>query len=331
MSWRASAYVKELVVCPNGERITQAEKLVALVLADSHQDKGAAYTFPAMKMIAEDSLMDPRVCRRHLGALERKGVIARLRAQNQGRGQVTFYRFPALDGPKEGGHGVPLSAVEKRARFLAQKEDRRRTEGGQKEDKSRTLHIEEQEQEQKQIQVPPPNPLDREGDGATEKNEHTSKTETSADSVAIDGDAERAVELDAREGMELPRSADGLGAGGTQQARGAGGAAPDAPGAALVSAVDQVMQGCGFTARRMRRVLGEQLALEADKGEPVPTAALHMIAQWKSYVEHGPLQKARWGPQRFFAEGHWRDARGWMWDNEELRDERRRAAARVGS
>ncbi len=98
MSWKASAYVKALVMCPNGERISRTEKLVALVLADSHQDKGKAHTYPAVKMIAEDSLMEARVCRRMLASLERKGVIARDRAENQGRGQLTFYRFPALDG-----------------------------------------------------------------------------------------------------------------------------------------------------------------------------------------------------------------------------------------
>jgi hypothetical protein len=60
MSWRASAYIKALVVCPNGERISRTEKLVALVLADSHQDKGKTFTFPAVKMIAEDSLKEDK-------------------------------------------------------------------------------------------------------------------------------------------------------------------------------------------------------------------------------------------------------------------------------
>ena len=56
MSWRASAYIKALVVCPNGKRISGTEKLVALVLADSHQDKGEG-TYPAVRTIAEDALV----------------------------------------------------------------------------------------------------------------------------------------------------------------------------------------------------------------------------------------------------------------------------------
>ncbi len=159
MSWRASAYVKGLVVCPNGERLSRTEKLVALVLADSHQDKAKACTFPSVKMIAEDSLMDPRVCRRVLAALERKGVIVRDRPEAQGRGQLTFYRFPELDG--KGGQHVPLSEPETGGTvtpFLL-------PEGGRKEDGRRTKQgsppMEEQEQEQ--IQPTPPTPSPREG------------------------------------------------------------------------------------------------------------------------------------------------------------------------
>jgi hypothetical protein len=129
-------------MCPNGERISRAEKLVALVLADSHQDKASTRTFPAMKMIAADSLMDPRVCRRIMASLERKGVIEREREANQGRGQITFYRFPALD---EKGDMV--------SSFF---QGKRRTEGGRKEDKTAIPPIEEQEQEPKQKLHPLP-------------------------------------------------------------------------------------------------------------------------------------------------------------------------------
>lgn len=155
MSWKASAYVKALVVCPNGERISRTEKLVALVLADSHQDKGKAHTYPAVKTIAEDSLMDPRVCRRMLASLERKGVIARERAENQGRGQLTFYRFPALDGAKEeveeGGPNVLLFS------------GGRRTEGGRKEDKTPTPPIGRTETETN-ASTTPPTPSLRDGE-----------------------------------------------------------------------------------------------------------------------------------------------------------------------
>lgn len=147
MSWKASAYIKSLVECPNGERISRSEKLVALVLADSHQDKSTAYTFPSVATIAEDALMDERVCRRLLSSLERKGVIVRERGNSQGRGQMTFYRFPALDGAAKGGHVVPLSAPKSGRSFLSE----RGTEGGRKGDKSRTALKEEQEQEPKQL------------------------------------------------------------------------------------------------------------------------------------------------------------------------------------
>jgi hypothetical protein len=89
-----------------------------------------------MITIAEDACMDPRTCRRVLSALERKGVIHRIRAENQGRGQLTFYSFPELDkafqkaqsnGSAQHGKGGQNARL-----FYA----KRRTEGGPKEDKN---------------------------------------------------------------------------------------------------------------------------------------------------------------------------------------------------
>ena len=98
MSWRASAYIKEMKVCPNGEPLTRSEKLVAYALADSHQDRGAdSHTYPSVEVLAEDSLMTKRECQRVLASLESKGVITRLRPTVQFRGVTTFYRFPQLE------------------------------------------------------------------------------------------------------------------------------------------------------------------------------------------------------------------------------------------
>ncbi len=147
MSWRASAYIKELLVCPNGDQISRTEKLVAMILADSHQDKAKAYTFPAVATIAADAVMDERVCRRILGALERKGVIFRERAERQGRGQMTYYRFPALDGEAK----TQLQKGDTMSSFFS---GERGTEGGPKGDKNGVAYKEEQKQEQKQKQLP---------------------------------------------------------------------------------------------------------------------------------------------------------------------------------
>ena len=108
MSARASGYMKALVVCPNGELITPREKLVGMVLADSHQDKARRFTYPSVETIAEESRSDRRTCQRYLDALERKGVIRRLRPSNQGRGAQVFYFFPALDELPEGWQDAAL-------------------------------------------------------------------------------------------------------------------------------------------------------------------------------------------------------------------------------
>ena len=96
-------------------------------------------------------------------------------------------------------------------------------------------------------------------------------------------------------------------------------------------ALDQVMQGCGFTARRLSTALRLVIQLEADKGIPAPTTALAMMDAWKRYITQGVNIKAKWGARRFFEEGYWRDSRSWHWDAQVLRDERIRAESRVGS
>jgi hypothetical protein len=275
-------------MCPNGERLSRTEKLVALVLADSHQDRCGAHTFPSVMTISEDALMDERTCRRVLGSLERKGVIVRERGERQGRGQVTFYIFPALDGVAEksekGGQNAPLSNVDISIK--------RRAKGGQKGDILRTPLLVEQEQEQVQKQTPP-NPLANEGENATAEKPTALKSTKSA-----------------------PASGDLF---------------PDRNAGEVGRAVDQVMQGGGFTRKRLRRVLEAVIRQRADLGEVPASVALAMIAAWKSYTAQGARLRARWGADKFFADGYWNKPDSWMWDSQVLADERLRSEASVGS
>jgi hypothetical protein len=117
--------------CPNGEPISGREKLVGLVLADSHQDKTGVYTFPSVETMAGDACMDPRTCRRILSKLERKGVIARVHPERQGRGQITFYSFPELDQEANAAAKVNVKGGQHARLFFA----KRGAEGGQKGDK----------------------------------------------------------------------------------------------------------------------------------------------------------------------------------------------------
>ena len=153
MSWKATAYIKGLRTCPNGEAMTRSEKLVGLVLADSHQDRGKAYTYPSVDGLAEDSLMSKRECQRTLASLERKGVILRVRPPVQYRGITTYYQIPALDG--EGCQPVTLPAPIRATEG--------RSEGGRKDDTSRTALKDEQELEQKQMLLTPTPSRMREG------------------------------------------------------------------------------------------------------------------------------------------------------------------------
>lgn len=330
MSARATAYILGLEVCPNGETITRTEKMVGVSLADSHQErKAGSRTFPALETIAQVAMVSVRTCQRLLESLERKGIIQRVRPKNQGRGAVTFYYFCELDELPEGCHGVTLSPPP----LFFHKGDKRVTEGCQKGDidgiaiDNRELKQQEQ-QEQKQT---PPNPLVTEGECGEEELADDGKTQdspTDLERIGVLPTANQPAEMAGNSagctGQRVDPRAD----------RGAQRVSGDfdrrlPPG--VVGAVDQVMQGCAFTARRLRPALAAVIQQQADKGEPPPTTALAMIAAWKSFTNQGERVRFKWGARRFFAEGYWRNSESWPWDAAVLRDEHVRAQASVGS
>lgn len=90
MSWKATAYVKELIVCPNGQRITAVEKLVLFVLADYHHTK-QNIVWPSQETLAEEALCSERTVRRVISSLVEKGVLEV--ASRQGGGKSAVYHF----------------------------------------------------------------------------------------------------------------------------------------------------------------------------------------------------------------------------------------------
>lgn len=95
MSWRATAYVKELREAPNGQKITCAEKLVMFVLADCYNEEyGRAW--PSVPTLAAAALTTERNMRRVLRSLESKGLVET--AESRGLGHSNSYRFPGYSG-----------------------------------------------------------------------------------------------------------------------------------------------------------------------------------------------------------------------------------------
>jgi hypothetical protein len=285
MSWRASAYVKQLQNCPNGEPISRGEKFVALILADSHQDKTGAYTFPSVETIAADALIDERTCRRTLAQLESKGVIRRMRASNQGRGQVTFYSFPELDEqrPKlaangaEKGDKMPAFSVNKGGQNARLFFARRGAKGGQKEDKSRPHTKGRTGTGTQKQKITPPAPPARAGGSVT---------------GSLFPPAERT----------------------TAAARG-----PDpASSAPIEAAIEQCMSGCAWTKRRLREKLRAAIALECDKGAMPATTALAIMAAWKFQTENSSVLRGKFGAANFIELGIWKDANLLLWDHERI-------------
>lgn len=104
MSWQATAYVAELTRSPNGEAITQAEKLLLFVLANYHHPS-QKLAWPSVPKLAADALMSERAAQYVLQRLVRKGVIQTVEPPRSGRGYTRAYRFPGLD---KGAPGSPF-------------------------------------------------------------------------------------------------------------------------------------------------------------------------------------------------------------------------------
>lgn len=89
---KAVGYVKEMLVAPNGETLTPAEKLVALVLADYYNSE-LGYAYPSIERLAAESLVGDRHCRRIIKQLETKGVLS---IETGGGRFANRYNFPGL-------------------------------------------------------------------------------------------------------------------------------------------------------------------------------------------------------------------------------------------
>jgi hypothetical protein len=74
MSWRASAYVKKLIVAPNGKRVTRSEKLLLLVIADYYNDSFKK-AWPGIPDLVRDTMLSRRRIQELQRSCERKGII----------------------------------------------------------------------------------------------------------------------------------------------------------------------------------------------------------------------------------------------------------------
>ena len=91
MSWKATAYVKDLQQAPNGQKITCSEKLIMFVLADCYnEDYHRAW--PSVRRLAISALMTERHARRVLRTLESKCLVQVIKKHDMGH--TNAYRFP---------------------------------------------------------------------------------------------------------------------------------------------------------------------------------------------------------------------------------------------
>lgn len=97
MSWKATAYTKDLRVGVGGEKITRSEKLLLFIIADYYNDEqGEAW--PSVKALAEDAIMSQQLVKQVRQSLVRKGVLTvRQVLKEDGSFAPSRYSFADLD------------------------------------------------------------------------------------------------------------------------------------------------------------------------------------------------------------------------------------------
>lgn len=102
----------------------------------------------------------------------------------------------------------------------------------------------------------------------------------------------------------------------------------------LDQAVNAVMEGCDFAARRLRLKIRAVIELHEGKREGCATPAeiaAALVDAWKRYTKQGARLRVHMNAGKFFEEGYWLNSNSWHWDTETLRQEKLEAEARVGS
>jgi len=100
------------------------------------------------------------------------------------------------------------------------------------------------------------------------------------------------------------------------------------------SALAKVRKRCGFAwaqGDELGPILEQVFRDQQDLGKPVWRIASQMIAMWELQRRQGERLRARFGPVKFYRDGHWLDPQGWHWNAEVLAMERKKAEAGIGS
>jgi hypothetical protein len=89
VSWKASAFVKELTHTPSGRKLLPSEKCLLYTLAD-YYDEERGNAWPSMDRLGTESLVSSRQCRRLIRALEKDQILI---VESGDKGKSNRYRF----------------------------------------------------------------------------------------------------------------------------------------------------------------------------------------------------------------------------------------------
>lgn len=83
----------------------------------------------------------------------------------------------------------------------------------------------------------------------------------------------------------------------------------------LEKAAARICEACGLTEPRDRKRLMRALEQYAAKEQMAPgEAAAAMMQAWRDYCDWGEMLRYRWGPVKFFTQGHWLHPGNWPVD-----------------
>lgn len=101
-------------------------------------------------------------------------------------------------------------------------------------------------------------------------------------------------------------------------------------------AVEQVMQSCDSSDRKLRKVISGALesavrkSLQRGEPESPDAVAKRMVNAWKEFCRQGSLMRYRPLPVSFFSQGLWASETRWPWDQQRIREMRASSHAAIG-
>lgn len=274
---------------------------VMLAMADNADDYGVAW--PGIDLLARKSRLSERQVTRVLAALEADGWLTIQRRVRGIRRRCSEYRLN-LARLRSGVSSAADGGPESRTDTVSVGEEKRKAKKGTYTPRPDTVSVGEKEdaKEVDELTLEPSRTditlvqvVQNQIDQLHNRQGTTINTNTTPLPPVPGGDASNA--LGTSEGTKSTGNGEGL----------------------EMCAAIRVLRECGIAddraVKRIAKAIGIWAAEHGDRelslAVRIEDTAKEMVAAWRNYVEWGAFLRFRYGPKKFFTEGHWANAETW--------------------